>query len=154
VAAKCCAFLSWAAGDLGQLAAAAAEGRTALILAEEAGHPGAQALAYSAMSKTEYWDGRTARAAAMARQGFEVCPPNTTRVLLACQESDALPQSDAAAAITRARNALEAASADDDLPGLFSAGSVRLANYTISYFLKAGQPSAALQAARSAVPGS
>jgi hypothetical protein len=152
VAAKCCAFLSWAAGDLGQLAAAATEGRTALILAEEAGHPGARALAYCALSKTAYWDGQVVRAATMARQGFECCPVNTTRVLLACQECDALPLGHAGDAITRARNALDSATADDDLPGLFSAGAVRLANYTISYQLKAGHAAAALDVARAAMP--
>jgi hypothetical protein len=152
VAAKCCAFLSWAAGDLGQLAAAATEGRTALILAEEAGHPGALALAYCALSKTAYWDGHTVRAATLARQGFECCPPNTTRVLLACQETDALPLPQATDAIGRARNALEDVRADDDLAGLFSAGAVRLANYTSGYCLKAGQPSAALHTAEAAVP--
>ena len=152
VAAKCCAFLSWAAGDLGQLASAAAEGRTALILAGEAGHSGAKALACCALSKTAYWDGQTGQAAALAREGFESCPANTTRALLACQESDALPLSHANGAISRARNALDDAAADDDLPGLFSAGAVRLANYTVSYFLKADQPAAALDAARTAMP--
>lgn len=153
VAAKCCAFLSWAAGDLGYLAAAATEGRTALILAEEAGHPGAQALAYCALSKTAYWDGHAARAAALAREGYARCPENTTRALLACQESDALPIPYAADAIARARSAREVASVDDDLPGLFSVGAVRLANYTISCHLKAGQPTAALDIARSVTPG-
>jgi hypothetical protein len=47
--AKCCAFLAWAAGDLGHLDAATAHGRAALILAEEAGHPGAEALALRAV---------------------------------------------------------------------------------------------------------
>jgi len=151
VAAKCCSLISWAAGDLGHLAAAAAEGRTALILAEEAGHPGAQALALCAMSKAAYWDGQLGRAAMYARQGYERCPPNTTRVLLACQESDAQPPPAAREAISRARRALDDATADDDLGGLFAAGTTRLANYTVSFSLKAGSPAGALDAA--AIPG-
>ena len=43
VGAKACAFLAWAVGDLRQLSVAAAHGRTALILAEEADHAGARA---------------------------------------------------------------------------------------------------------------
>jgi hypothetical protein len=43
IGAKACAFLAWALSDLGHQRAAAAHGRTALILADEAGHPGARA---------------------------------------------------------------------------------------------------------------
>ncbi len=150
--AKCCAFLAWAAGDLGQLAAAAAHGRTALILAEEAGHPGAQALALCALSKTAYWDGHAGRAAALARRGYEMCPPNSTRILLACQEADAASAPDAASAIGRARQAREDAAVDDDLAGIFSCGDVRLANYAASTYLKTGDPDAALRATDSARP--
>lgn len=147
VAAKCCAFLSWAAGDLGQLGAAAAEGRTALILADEAGHPGAQALAYCALSKTAYWDGHIGRAASLARQGYERCPPNSTKALLACQEADALPVAHARDSINRARRAYEDVQADDDLAGLFSIGAVRLANYTVTFHLHADENDAAITAA-------
>lgn len=149
-AAKCCAFLAWAAGDLGQLAAAAAHGRTALILAGEAAHPGAEALALCALSKTAFWDGNTGRAAALARRGYERCPPNATRVLLACQESDAAAPPEARDAIDRARRARDEAAADDDLGGIFSCGGVRLANYAASAHLKAADADTALQAVDSA----
>ncbi|HLI40492.1 MAG TPA: hypothetical protein VKV35_02470 [Streptosporangiaceae bacterium] len=149
--AKCCAFLAWAAGDLGHLAAAAAHGRTALILAREADHPGAEALALCALSKTSYWDGRLSRAAALARQGWERCPPNSTRVLLACQESDAADAAGARSAMARARHARDDAAAADDLGGIFSCGGVRLANYTASFHLKDDNPDAALTAADSAI---
>jgi hypothetical protein len=150
--AKCCAFLAWAAGDLGQLAAAAAHGRTALTLAEEAGHPGAEALALCALSKTAYWDGHASRAAALARRGYEVCPPNTTRILLACQEADAASAPDARIAIDRARQAREDTAVDDDLAGIFSCGDVRLANYAASTYLKTDEPDSALRAADAARP--
>jgi hypothetical protein len=150
--AKCCAFLSWAAGDLGELAAAAAHGRTALILAEEAQHPGAEALALCALSKTAYWDGNIGRAAALARRGFERCPPNSTRVLLACQESDASPAPEGRDAISRAQDARDKARLDDDLGGIFTCGDVRLANYSASFCLKAADPDAALRAVDAACP--
>jgi hypothetical protein len=150
--AKCCAFLAWAAGDLGQLAAAAAHGRTALILAEEAAHPGAEALALCALSKTAYWDGHVGRAAALARRGYEVCPPNSTRILLACQEADAAAAPDARNAINRARQAREDAAVDDDLGGIFSCGDVRLANYAASTYLKTADADTALSVADSARP--
>src|SRR5260370_28143578 len=57
IGAKSCAFLSWAAGDMWQFSAAAAQGRAALILAEEADHDGARALALCALSKAAFWDG-------------------------------------------------------------------------------------------------
>lgn len=150
--AKCCAFLAWAAGDLGQLAVAAAHGRTALILAEEAQHPGAEALALAALSKTAFWDGNMGRAGVLARRGFERCPPNSTRVLLACQEADAAPPAEAREAIGRARAARDEVSADDDLGGIFSCGGVRLANYATGFHLKAGEPDGAIRAADDACP--
>jgi hypothetical protein len=81
IGAKTYAFLSWVAGDLGQLAAAAAHGRAALILADESGHPGARALAFCALSKTAFPDGRRKRAAVYARRGYDCAPVNSTRAL-------------------------------------------------------------------------
>jgi hypothetical protein len=152
IGAKCCAFLAWAAGDLGQLAAATAHGRTALILAEEAGHPGAEALALCALSKTAFWDGHLGRAGALARRGYERCPPNSTRVLLACQEADAASATEVQHAIGRARDAREEARTDDDLGGIFVCGGVRLANYSAGVYLKTGEPDAALRAVDAACP--
>ncbi|HEY6310701.1 MAG TPA: hypothetical protein VIY52_07825 [Streptosporangiaceae bacterium] len=152
IGAKCCAFLAWVAGDLGQLAAASAHGRTALILAEEAAHPGAEALALCALSKTAFWDGHLSRAGALARRGYERCPPNTTRVLLACQEADAASATEAQHAIGRARDARDEANTDDDLGGIFACGSVRLANYSAGVHLKTGEPDAALRAVDAAYP--
>jgi hypothetical protein len=146
-AAKAHAFLAWAAGNLGQLAAAAVHGRTALTLAGEAGHRGAQALALCALSKTAYWDGQRGAALDLAKRGYEASPPNSTRALLACQVADAADPADAAAAITAARDALGGADAKNELGGVFSCGPTRIANYAIGVHLRAGNPAAALAAA-------
>jgi hypothetical protein len=140
IGAKTYAFLSWVAGDLGQLAAAAAHGRAALILADECGHPGVRALAFCALSKTAYWDGRLNRAGEFARRGYDCAPANSTRALLACQESDAADLPVAVDAIRRAKDALAGLTCDDDLTGVFSCGQVRAANYSIGVHLRNGSP--------------
>jgi hypothetical protein len=150
IGAKCCAFLAWASGDLGQLPAAAAHASTALILAEEAGHPGARALALCSQSKTAFWDGRLKLAADVARCGYESCPPNSTRVLLACQEADAVDLAAAGVALARATGAHEQISREDDLGGVFSCGQVRRANYSVGVHLRAGDSQSALAAANGA----
>lgn len=150
VGAKSSAFLAAACGDLGQRQAAAAHARTAMILAQEAGHPGAVALALSAMSKVAFWDGRKARAADLACHGYDICPPNSTRVLLACQEADAAAIPAAQEAINRAVRADDEMTRDDELPGLFSCGRARRSCYTMTLYLRAGQPSKVLAAAAEA----
>jgi hypothetical protein len=150
IGAKTSALLAALCGDLGQQAAAAAHARTALILGQEAGHPGALALALSAMSKVAFWDGRRTRAADLARHGYEICPPNSTRVLLACQEADAADVPAAQEAISRAVRAEREITEDDDLPGLFSCGRVRRSCYTMTFHLRAGQPGKVLTATATA----
>jgi Helix-turn-helix domain len=150
IGAKSCAFLAWAAGDLGHPATAAAQGRAALILADEADHPGARAVALCAMSKTVFWDGQRSRAGDLARRGYECCPRNSTRVLLACQEADAAPLPAAHEAIDRAKRAREEIIMDDDLAGVFAGGQVRLANYLMGIYLRAGDLDAVLEMADNA----
>lgn len=147
IGAKAYAFLSWAAGDLGQLAAAAAHGRAALILADECGHPGVRALAFCALSKTAYWDGQLKRAAEYARRGYDCSPANSTRALLACQEADASELPTAVEAIQRAWDALSEAVSDDFPAGVFSCGHVRAGNYSVGIHLRSGDPARALEAA-------
>lgn len=137
IGARCCAFLSAALGDLGQQAEAGAYARTALTLAEEAADAGAVTLALSALSKVAFWDGRRQRAADMAAHGYQLAhADDVTRVLLACQEADASPIPRAREAITLAARARD--EADDDNPGLFSCGRVRLASYTATLRLREG----------------
>jgi transcriptional regulator with XRE-family HTH domain len=150
VGSKAYAFLSWVAGDLGQLAAAAAHGRAALILAEECGHQGARALAFCTLSKTAFWDGRLRRAAEFAREGYNCAPANSTRALLACQEADATDVPFALDAIQRARRAQDEITRDDDLSGVFACGQVRTANYSIDIHLRNGDPASAIDAADTA----
>jgi transcriptional regulator with XRE-family HTH domain len=146
IGAKACAFLAWALSDLGHQRAAAAHGRTALILADEAGHPGARALALAAQSKIAFFDGALRLAAELARRGFECCPPNSTRVLLACQEADAAAVPAAVSAIERADGADEEISIEDDLSGPFSCGDVRRSAYAMSLGLRRGEPASVLAA--------
>jgi len=150
IGAKSCAFLAWALSDLGHQRTAAAHGRTALILADEAGHPGARALALCAQSKIAFFDGSLRLAAGLARQGFECCPPNSTRVLLACQEADAAAVPAAAGAIERASRACDELAAADDLGGPFSCGHARHAGYAMSLRLRYGDPAAVLAAVQTA----
>lgn len=145
--AKVYSFLSWVAGDLGQLAAAAAHGRAALIVADECGHPGARALAFCALSKTAFWDGQARRAAEFARRGYDCSPANSTRALLACQEADASDVPTAIDAIRRAWDAQAERTRDDDLGGVFACGQVRTANYSIPVHLRNGDPASAIRAA-------
>lgn len=151
IGAKSCAFLAWAMGDIWQLSAAAAQGRAALILAEEADHAGTRALALCALSKTAFWDGRRAKARDLARRGYECSPANSTRVLLACQEADASDQPGARDAMGRAVRAHEEIVRADDLAGVFACGEVRLANYLMGVYLQAGDLGAVLEVADGAV---
>jgi hypothetical protein len=153
IGAKSCAFLAWAAGDLWQLSTAAAQGRAALILAEEADHPGARALALCALSKTAFWDGRHAKARDLARRGYECSPSNSTRVLLACQEADAADLPAARDAMGRAVRAHGEIVRPDDLGGVFACGEIRLANYLMGVYLRAGELGAVLEVADGAVAG-
>jgi hypothetical protein len=150
VGAKACAFLAWAVGDLRQLSVAAAHGRTALILAEEADHAGARALACCALSKTAFWDGRRTKARDLARRGYECCPANSTRVLLSCQEADAAELPAAHEDMGRALRAHAEIVLEDDLGGVFGCGKARLANYLMGVHLRAGEVSAVLKVADSA----
>jgi hypothetical protein len=149
VGARCCAFLSVALGDLGRQGEAGAYARTALTLAEEAADPAAVAVALSALSKVAFWDGRRQHAADLAARGYDLArADDDIRVLLACQQADASP-------VRAARRALELAErARDEITGdgtgLFSAGRVRVACYTMTLSLREGDIPGVLAAATAA----
>jgi plasmid maintenance system antidote protein VapI len=146
VAARACAFLSAALGDLAQQAEAAMYARTALILAEESGNPGAVATALSALSKVAFWDKQRGRAADLAAQGYAAARKgDPVRVLLACQQADASPVPAAREALALAAAALEDTDGTGD-GGLFSAGRVRTAAYASTLALREGNPAGVLAA--------
>jgi hypothetical protein len=149
IGARCCAFLSAALGDLGQQAEAAAYARTALTLAEEAADPSALSLALSVLSKVAFWDSRRQHAADLAARGFALSPGGDgVRVLLACQQADALPVPQARAALVAAARARDEITGDDT--GLFSCGRLRLACYTMTLGLREGDFPAVLAVAADA----
>lgn len=154
-AAKLCALMAWGFGDLGRMREAEAHARTALILADHAGVPAVRALALSVQSKTAFWDGRHAQAAALARQGYEYSPNDTMKVFLACQEADAwqelgdVPRAKASLrSVERARAAVDR---EDEVGGLFSCGLARQFNYTMAVHLRAADTDAAIAAAEQAL---
>jgi hypothetical protein len=155
VAARCCAFLAVALGDIGYQTEASAYARTAMMLAEESADPGAVALACSALSKVAFWDGQHQKSADLAARGLATARvADPLRVLLACQQADASPIPVARDAIELARVAHEETSSGGAEGGLFSCGRVRIAGYAATLGLREGSLTvvlAALAAAEDAV---
>jgi hypothetical protein len=149
IAGKLCAVLSWMSSDLGNLAAAEAHSRNGWILADQADHNGLRALLLCTQSKNAYWGKRYDDAAVYARRGYEYKPAGTARVLLSCQEADALKSlgkvEEAQAALVRAEQAQENIDRTGDLGGIFDCGIARHANYSIGTYLRAGAAGRALQ---------
>lgn len=154
VAGKLCAIRSWASSDIGQLAEADSYARNGWIFADQADHNGLRALLLSAQSKNEFWRRRYNDAAMHARRGYEFRPSGSLRVLLACQEADALQAmgriEDAMEALTRSERLQDSAMQSDELGGIFGCGIARQANYSIATYLKAGAAGQALRHAERA----
>jgi hypothetical protein len=152
VAARCCAFLAVALGDLGRQAEAAAYARTALTLAEESADPGAVALALSALSKIAFWDGLRQQSASLAGRGLAVAREDDTLcVLLACQQADVSPVPVAREVLAQAAAAREETAGDGRSDGgLFDCGTVRLAGYAATLALREGSLAGVLAAAAAA----
>jgi hypothetical protein len=150
-----CGLLAWTTSDLGQLAAADTQGRTAWLCAEASGHDGLRAWVLSTRSKIAFWDQRYRDAINHARRGATYGVPGTASVLLACQEADAWAELGAAdeaqGALTRAVAAQEHLEGPDDIGGLFSCDPVRTANYSSGVHLQIGSPSDALGEADAAL---
>jgi tetratricopeptide (TPR) repeat protein len=149
IAGKLCAVLSWMSSDLGHLVAAEAHSRNGWTLAEEADHDGLRALLLCAQSKNAFWEKRYDDAVRHARRGYEYKPPGTARVLLACQEADALQAQgridEAREALKRAAQARENIRRQDEIGGIFACGIARQANYSIGTCLRTGSVKEALQ---------
>jgi tetratricopeptide (TPR) repeat protein len=154
IAGKLCAILSWISSDLGELALADSHARNGWTLADQADHDGLRALLLSARSKIDFWRRRYGEAAKHARRGYEYNPPGTLRVLLACQEADALQAigkiEDAMEALTRSERTQDAIRTQDDvneadeLGGIFGCGIARQSNYSIATYLRSGSMDQAL----------
>ncbi len=149
IAGKLSAILSWISSDLGQLAAADAHARNGWTLAEQADHNGLRALLLSAQSKNEFLRRRYRDAAMHAKRGYGLNPPGTLRILLACQEADALQAmgriEDAREALTLSEHMHDTTSQSDELGGIFGCGVARQANYSIATYLRAGSAGQALR---------
>ncbi|MER7109432.1 helix-turn-helix domain-containing protein [Streptomyces sp. NPDC000229] len=144
-----CGLLAWMSSDLGRLAHAETQGRTAWLCAELSGDTDLRAWVLSTRSKIAFWDGRLRDAITHARHGTDYRPGGTVGVLLACQEADAWAQlgarREAEAALVRAAEARAAVSSADDVAGLFSCPELRQANYAAAVHLRLGDPSASLR---------
>ena len=148
IAARCCAFLAVALGDLGRQAEGAIYARTALTLAEESADPSAVALACSALSKVAFWDGLRKKSADLAARGLEAARlSDPLRVLLACQQADVSPVPVAREVLALAAAARETTAGTGEADGgLFSCGGVRFAGYAATLGLREGSLSAVLGA--------
>jgi transcriptional regulator with XRE-family HTH domain len=149
IAGKLCAILSWISSDLGQLAAADAHARNGWTLADQADHDGLRALLLSAQSKIDFLRRRYDDAAMHARRGHEYDPPGTLRVLLACQEADALQAmgriKDAMETLIRSERTQDDVNGSDELVGgIFGCGIARQSNYSIATYLRSGSIDQAL----------
>ncbi len=107
-----CAALAHASMDLGNMAAAVTQARTALLSAELAGDPALQAWIRGMQSMAAYWDDRPRAAVDLAVVGLtHTTQPGTTQVWLASLEARARARlGDAAgteAALGRAADAQE-----------------------------------------------
>ncbi|WP_262387259.1 helix-turn-helix transcriptional regulator [Streptomyces sp. TRM49041] len=144
-----CGLLAWMSSDLGRLAHAETQGRTAWLCAELSGQSDLRAWVLSTRSKVAFWDGRLRDAITHARRGAEYQPGGTAAVLLACQEADAWSQlgsrREAEAALGRAAEARAAITDADDVAGLFSCPRVRQVNYTAAVHLRLGDAVTALR---------
>ncbi|MGI5196595.1 helix-turn-helix domain-containing protein [Streptomyces sp. CA-288835] len=155
VAGYLCGLLAWMSSDLGQLRDADTQGRTAWLCAELAGHNDLRAWVLSTRSKVAFWDGRLRDAINYARRGATCRPSGTVSVLLACQEADAWSQlgaeAEAVGALTRAEEARDLLSGEDEVGGIFACQPARQENYAAAVQLRIGRPADALRAADSAL---
>jgi tetratricopeptide (TPR) repeat protein/transcriptional regulator with XRE-family HTH domain len=148
------AFLSWASSDLGQGTAAEAYASAGWVMADQSDHDPLRAMVLIAQSKNAFWEGQYAQAAEFAQRGQRHAPTTETRVLLACQESDAWQAlgdiARAQDAQRRACEAREVAVGVGEVGGLWACGRARQANYSIGVSLRAGDVAGALASAREA----
>ena len=139
-------------GDLGRHEAARDYGTAALLFAQEA--EADEAIAWSVKAKTARWQRRFVESAELARRGFEVSGPTSTRVELAYREANAIALfgdvSRARQALQRAERAAETVTCDVSAPSVWSFSAVRQAIFSLSIAVYTGDPAAALRGAATA----
>ncbi len=114
-------------GDLGRHEAARDYGTAALLFAQEA--EADEAIAWSVKAKTARWQRRFVESAELARRGFEVSGPTSTRVELAYRKANAIalfgdvPR--ARRALARAERAAGTVTCDGSAPSVWSFSAVR-----------------------------
>jgi transcriptional regulator with XRE-family HTH domain len=140
-ASELLALLCLLAGDVGRYPAARAYGHAAWVCAEEADCDLRRALVLSAQSKTAKWEERFDEAAALARRGYQYSPPAEARILLACQEANALQAlgdlASAGEALTRAQRARDELVSGDELGSAWACPRPRQATYALQVALGA-----------------
>ncbi|MEV6595496.1 hypothetical protein AB0M36_01375 [Actinoplanes sp. NPDC051346] len=159
IAGTLCGVLANASFDLGNLAAAETQARTAYLCAELAGHNGLRAWIRGTQSLVAYWDNRPREAVNLAVQGARYVPENgTALVRLASIEARARGQmrdrAGVDAALARARVVREATIGEDDFGGMMSFPQPKQDFYAATARLWLGDPGAIAQAehdARNAV---
>jgi hypothetical protein len=148
-AAELLALISLLSGDVGRYLAADAFGYAAWTCAEEADSDMARALVLSAQSKTARWEGRYAAASALARRGFEICPPTPERIFLAAAEATALQSlgdiDGAWQAMGRAQAARDETDDPTEVATAWTCVRARQAAYALQVGLGADDPAAVLR---------
>jgi hypothetical protein len=113
-----------------------------------------EAIAWSVKAKTARSQKRFVESAELARRGFEVSGPTSTRVELAYREANAIalfgdvPR--ARRALARAERAAETVTCDACAPSVWSFSAVRQAIFSLSIAVYTGDPAAALRGAAAA----
>jgi len=138
-----CGVLANASFDLGNLAAAETQSRTAFLCAELAGHNGLKAWLRGMQSLLAYWDDRPQTAVEFAIDGWRYVPETgTARVRLAALEARARARlrdsSGVQAALRRAEEARAAVAGPDDPGGMMAFPEAKQMQYAATSYLWLG----------------
>jgi hypothetical protein len=150
-----CAALAHASMDLGNMAAAETQARTALLSAELAGDPALQAWIRGVQSMAAYWDDRPGVAVDLAVAGLShATRSGTTQVWLASLEARARARlgdaSGTEAALGRAADAQERVGAEDSPGGMMSFPDAKRLTHRATARLSLGGPGSLRRAAQDA----
>ncbi len=155
IATYLCSMMAWLAGDLGALEAAELQARTAWACAEIADDAESTAWALSVQAKIAFQRRDYTKTVELTRRGLRYDSTGTSRVMLVCQEADALSllgaTDKATESIRRADTEADRIHGADSIGGLLSCGPARHANYAAGVYLLAGRTDLALSEANRAL---